>query len=80
MFAEVKANRERLEACTGHRFPGGRPKLGERQTCRVCGGSMSLSSIHDYMQGWRQAGGDVNLVWPSADDEAAPVLPKPVRL
>lgn len=77
MFAKVKENRERLEACTGHRFPGGRPKLGERQTCQVCQGTMSLSSIHDYMQGWKHAGRDVNEVWPNAD---VPALPKPVRL
>jgi hypothetical protein len=64
IWEEVKLNNRELEACTGHRFAGGMPKLGERHACLVCGGLVDNSQLFWYIQGAKHAGTDPNAIWP----------------
>lgn len=64
-------NRDKLDACPGHRFsfpPGTAMTLQTKLTCRRCGGDMGLVPINYYCRGYAAAGGDPNEVYPGWSD------------
>lgn len=71
LFAEVKANAERLAACKRHRVELGNPpyKFGMTVTCIGCGGNMKAVDLFRYVQGFEAAGGNPNDVVPGYNPE-----------
>jgi hypothetical protein len=65
IWNEVKANNEALRACPRHRFEAKPVKLGEKQTCLECGGTISLADIGRYIAGYEAAGKSANDIWPN---------------
>lgn len=66
LFAFVKANRAKLDACARHRFEMGDPpyRFGMKLTCTNCGGTIDAVQAFVYTQGYKAAGGDPNDVIP----------------
>jgi hypothetical protein len=65
LWEQVKANNRALEACERHLFAGGPVvKLGDKYPCLACGGSMRLTDIGPYIQGYEAAGGSADDIWP----------------
>lgn len=65
IWDDVKVNNARLRACAKHRFEGGEiKKLGDKYTCQNCGGTMDISRIGSYVEGYVAAGCDPNDIWP----------------
>lgn len=77
MFAEVQANRNRLDACPRHKFDGHVPgieqgvagMMGKKITCLNCGGQMDLVALNFYLRGFEAAGGNGNTVLPGWKEE-----------
>lgn len=66
LWAQVKANRARIEDCKRHRFPGGAGiRLGQKHVCLECGGEMQLTEVGPYIRGYEAAGGNADDIWPS---------------
>lgn len=74
LFAEVKANAERLAACKRHRVELGDPpyKFGMTVTCIGCGGTMKAVDLFRYVQGFEAAGGNPNDVVPGYNPDWKP--------
>lgn len=66
MLNAIRANRKRLDECPKHRFEIGEPpyRLGAKATCMHCHGEMELTSIDEYLRGYRAAGGNPNDIVP----------------
>lgn len=65
IWKDVKANNGKLKGCVKHRFEGGEiKKLGDKYTCRNCDGTMDLTRIGSYVEGYIAAGCDPNDIWP----------------
>jgi hypothetical protein len=64
LWAEVKANRAKLDGCARHRFEAKPVKLGEKQICLMCGGTISLTDMGNYIRGYEAAGGSADDIWP----------------
>lgn len=64
LWAEVQANRRRLEACALHQFSAVHVKLGDKQRCEACGGEMRLTDIGQYIAGYEAAGRSADDIWP----------------
>lgn len=69
IWAEVKANSAKREACPRHVFAGGDVKMGQKVTCLACGATMSLVEAGFYIKGFKAAGGDPNAIWPGWNKE-----------
>lgn len=67
LYAEIRANQNRLDACKRHRFDLGDPpyEFGMKVTCQNCGGEMDAIKAFVYVQGYEAAGGDPNDVIPN---------------
>ena len=68
LIDEIKANREKLDACPKHAFdyPTDRAlQFGEKLRCKNCGGIMDAIGAFRYCQGFAAAGGDPNEVIPN---------------
>lgn len=65
MWADVKANQQRLDGCLRHDFQLipipvaelGRPFLGRKYLCANCDGTVDASAAHWYRLGLAHAGG-----------------------
>lgn len=64
VWAEVRANQAKLNACLRHTISPDPRKLGERVTCIHCGGMMSVTDMSMYVKGYEAAGGDCDDIWP----------------
>lgn len=66
LWAEVKANRDKIDACPKHRFDIGPPPyaIGCKFVCVNCGGRMDAVQAFRYCQGYKAAGGNANDVIP----------------
>lgn len=65
IMAEIKAERERLDACPRHSFAGGKvTSFGAKYLCLWCGGKLALTDISNYIRGYVAAGADANDIWP----------------
>lgn len=77
MFAAVRDNRDKLDACKRHRFPAEVPGIeggvvgmfGQRIKCLNCHGSMDLIALNYYVRGFEAAGGNPNDVLPGWREE-----------
>jgi hypothetical protein len=71
IFAEVKADAERLAKCKRHLFNIDLPPyaFGQKSTCVGCGGSMKLVDALRYVQGYEAAGGNPNTIIPGWNPE-----------
>ena len=67
LWAEVRANRARLDACSRHRFSVETVKLGQKLVCDACGGQMSLIDVGNYIRGYQAAGASASDIWPAYD-------------
>lgn len=70
LWAEVKENLRKIRACSRHRFVAQAVKLGQKVVCQNCSGQMGLTSIGDYIAGYKAAGGDVNDIWPDYEGKS----------
>lgn len=64
IWAQVKANSEKLRACKRHRFPAGPIRLGQRHTCLDGGGEIDGVALLHYIEGYEAAGGDAVDIYP----------------
>lgn len=64
LFAEVQGNRAKLDSCKRHRFAGGSPVLGGRNTCLDCGGQIGNTDVMYYIAGFEAGGGNADEIWP----------------
>lgn len=66
LMAEIRANRDKLDACPKHLFEIGPPpyRFGAKFTCSNCAGYMDAVQAFRYCQGYEAAGGDPNDVMP----------------
>lgn len=66
LWEAIKANRKRLNECPKHRFEIGEPpyRLMQKATCLHCHGEMELTTIDEYLRGYRAAGGNPNDIVP----------------
>ena len=64
MFAQVKENLSKLRGCARHEFEGGAVRLGQKMTCKQCGGVMGLAAIGEYIAGYKAAGKPADDIWP----------------
>ena len=71
IWEEVKANRAKLDACARHRFLPVPVKMGDKVTCVVCGGILSLSALDSYVRGYKASGGNPDDIWPGYFKEKA---------
>lgn len=64
LWRKVKDNRDRLNACSKHKFDCPNPpyKLGMKLVCLNCGAEMRGEAIFEYMNGFIAAGGNPNEV------------------
>jgi hypothetical protein len=77
LWAQVKANRDRLDGCKRHRFPAEVPGIeqgvggmfGRKIECLNCKGMMDLVALNYYVRGFEAAGGDPNSVLPGWREE-----------
>lgn len=77
LLAKIKANRDKLDACPGHRFSGEIPgiaegsigMLGQKIECLRCKGGMDLVALNYYVRGYEAAGGNGNDVLPGWREE-----------
>lgn len=68
IWAEVRANRAKLNSCDRHRFdPPADRKLGDRLTCTRCFGEMSATDAVMYCRGYAAAGRDPHDIWPELE-------------
>lgn len=65
LWEQVKANSKRLNECPRHSFDETEVRLGQKLTCKCCGGTMSLTDIGNYIKGFEAAGGFASTVWPA---------------
>lgn len=64
MWAEVKENLRKLRECPKHEFEGAEVRLGQKHTCKRCGGQMGLVAIGEYISGYEAAGKSADDIWP----------------
>lgn len=65
IYAEVKANQQRLDSCKRHHFPTLPPFTPSAKfTCSNCGGEMRHDCAAAYTRGYAAAGGDPNEIIP----------------
>jgi hypothetical protein len=64
LWEAVKENSAKKAACKRHRFEPHPVKLGEKQTCLDCGGTMSLTDMGNYIAGYEAAGQSADDIWP----------------
>jgi len=73
IFAEVSANRDKLDACPRHLFapfPLESIRLGAKVECKRCGGRMDLVALNFYIRGFEAAGRNGNDILPGWKDTA----------
>ncbi|AXC34286.1 hypothetical protein P7I17_gp32 [Escherichia phage Halfdan] len=60
LFAAIKENRRKLDACPRHLFDVGPPpyQLGQKVTCAICDGYMPVTDAAQYARGYMAAGGN----------------------
>lgn len=56
LLREIQANRITLDNCPQHKFEV--LNYGEKNTCIVCNGKLSVTEIGQYVQGFAAAGGN----------------------
>ena len=59
-----QSNLDKLRSCQRHLFGGDTLKLGERPTCKNCGGQMQITDIGQYIAGYEAHGGTADDIWP----------------
>lgn len=64
LFEAIVANNKRLDDCPKHLFENVPIAFHGRATCSVCGGSMDVLKISQYVRGYIAAGGDAEDVFP----------------
>lgn len=65
LFRQVKENLNRLRNCPRHRFAADQlVQIGTKVTCLECQGSISLTDVGLYIQGYKAAGGSADDIWP----------------
>jgi hypothetical protein len=65
ILAEIRSNSEKLNACPRHHYdPPAELKLGMKLTCTVCGGTLGLTDIGQYIKGYMAHGGESSDIWP----------------
>lgn len=58
IWEEVKDNQKKIRGCKRHDFGNaGLVKIGQKLTCKNCGGAMGLAEIGNYIRGYQAAGG-----------------------
>lgn len=60
LFAAIKENRRKLDACPRHLFDVGDPPytLGQKVTCEICTGYMPVTDAAQYARGYMAHGGN----------------------
>lgn len=80
IWADVQDNSRRTRECPRHAFTADLVKLGERLTCKNCGGTLRLTDIGQYIAGYVAAGGNAADIWPAyARDMAKATQPAASR-
>ena len=64
LWKQVRENRNKLNACPRHRFPGGEVHLGAKPVCINCGGELGVAEIGAYIRGYEAKGGSADDIWP----------------
>lgn len=77
IFAAVRDNRDKLDACKRHLFNSEIPGIeggvaamfGRKMECVNCGGSMDLTAINHYVRGYEAHGGNGDDILPGWREE-----------
>lgn len=82
LFAKVRENRDRLDACPRHLFSKlyiEERALGQKAKCDKCGGSLALEYVNQYVRGYEAAGKPGNDIVPGWKEPGKDVTPTPKR-
>lgn len=76
IWEKVKDNQKKIRSCKRHDFGSvGLVKIGQKLTCKNCGGIMGLTEICDYIRGYQAAGGaatDIIADWQKGASDGIP--------
>lgn len=64
LYAKIKENRRKIDACPRHLFENVVIALGAKATCTNCGGEVGLPEVMAYTRGYIASGKPAEEVYP----------------